>query len=111
MTQDTADSATTFFCDFTPESLPLLLTSREPTFSSPPQTLTALTNSGRRPKSDIWLHFTKATDYKTTKKATCMHCAKTFVASNGSTSSMRIHLHSHHADVFPTPAGAESLDG
>jgi hypothetical protein len=114
MTQNTDTAATAItFRDVTPESYPPSLTSRSPTIVALLQPVTTLANNevtGRRPRSEVWLHFTKATDYQASRKATCMHCAKTFVSSSGSTSTMQLHLKTHHPNMLATSAGAKSLD-
>ena len=66
--------------------------------------------NGRQPRSEVWLHFVKAADYMTSRKATCMHCNKTFMSRRGSTSTMHLHLKKNHASMLSTSAGAESLD-
>jgi hypothetical protein len=109
---DTADIATNAH-DTNSESFSPPSTPRPPNFAVSRQFLTTLANGDvtfRRPRSEVWLHFTKATDYKVSKKATCMHCNKTLVASSGSTSTMHLHLKNHHLNMLATPAGAESLD-
>ena len=63
----------------------------------------------RQNRSPAWLHFRKADDYAATRKATCMHCGKTLVASNGSTSTMLVHLQRKHAEAFASCISANSL--
>jgi hypothetical protein len=62
--------------------------------------------SGQKLRSKVWLHFTKAADYKTSGKATCVHCGKTFTSRRGSTTTMNQHLEKLH---FDTPERAEFL--
>ena len=64
--------------------------------------------NGRQPRSEVWLHFLKADDYLTSKKATCMHCNKTLTSHRGSTSTMHLHLEKNHPSVLST--GAEPPD-
>jgi BED zinc finger len=88
-----------------PSSIPDLLTptmsptSAVDTSSGVDGVITSASASGRRSRSLAWLHFRKARDYRTTKKAACMHCGKTLVASHGSTSTMLLHLQRKHADI------------
>ena len=58
--------------------------------------------------SAVWLHFQKRPDFRVSKRATCMHCGKTLVASHGSTSSMIIHLQRRHPIRFAASTGADS---
>jgi hypothetical protein len=60
--------------------------------------------TSRPGKSPVWLHFRKAEDYEISKKASCMHCDKTLVASRSSTSTMLTHLQKKH----PGPLAASS---
>ena len=43
-----------------------------------------------------WNYFTKDTNYKQNKKATCNICSKTYVCSGGSTSNLTSHLQRVH---------------
>jgi hypothetical protein len=56
--------------------------------------------SGHRYRSPVWDHFVKAPDYKTSEKATCVHCDKMLRASHGSTSTMLHHLQKKHPNSF-----------
>jgi BED zinc finger len=64
--------------------------------------------NSRSTKSIVWFHFRKAQDYKTSKKATCMHCGTTLVASHGSTSTMLNHLRTKHPEYLVGPSGESS---
>src|SRR2546430_12091108 len=46
--------------------------------------------------SFAWNHFTKDTNFKDNKKATCHHCNKTYTCSGGSTSGITKHLKNVH---------------
>lgn len=46
--------------------------------------------------SFIWNHFTKDTNYKDNKKATCNLCNKVYICSGGSTSGVMKHLKNVH---------------
>src|SRR2546430_8833975 len=52
-----------------------------------------------RTVSFIWNHFTKNTDYKNNKKATCNHCKKVYICSASSTSDITKHLKNVHSIV------------
>jgi hypothetical protein len=54
-------------------------------------------------RSEAWNHFEKAPDYDSSRKATCMHCNKTGVASCGSTTALLTHLRKDHPGVFASP--------
>src|SRR3954470_12976351 len=49
--------------------------------------------------SFVWNHFTKDTDYKNNKKATCNHCKKVYICSASSTSGITKHLKNVHSIV------------
>jgi len=49
--------------------------------------------------SFVWNHFTKNTDYKNNKKATCNHCKKVYICSASSTSGITKHLKNVHSIV------------
>jgi hypothetical protein len=66
--------------------------------------------NGRHYKSPVWLHFQKAQDYEVSRKATCMHCSRTLVASRGSTSTMLHHLQRMHPNSIAGSSGANSLN-
>ena len=123
--QCTADSASCSVDDASespspPQSTPspcASATSHSPLPSPPPfspaHLSKVLTNSrahARQPRSIVWSHFVKAPDYTTSKKATCVHCNKTFMSRHGSTSTMHMHLQKNHPSVLVTPDGAESPD-
>lgn len=46
--------------------------------------------------SFVWNHFTKDTDYKNNKKATCNRCKKVYICSASSTSGITKHLKNVH---------------
>jgi hypothetical protein len=109
-TQCTADMATS---DNLPESFPSPLSTPSLRASpAPPVHVLSFpadnSINGRQPRSKVWHHFLKAADYTTSKKATCMHCNKTFMSRHGSTSTMRLHLEKNHPNMLS--AGAESPD-
>ena len=64
----------------------------------------------RQSRSEVWLHFVKAPDYKTSRKAICTHCNTTFKATGGTTTSMIAHLKTKHPDKLTVPDGVKSLD-
>jgi hypothetical protein len=116
MMQDTSDVANSIH-NMTPESSPPLSVSPcNPTLivpTAPAPASAALANGNatdRQPRSQVWLHFTKADDYAASRKATCMHCGKTFKATHGSTTTMHLHLTKKHRDILTTPDGVMSLD-
>ena len=110
--------------DATPESSSPPLSAHSlhpPTPSTPPSTSPAPpapvsappagnSPTGRRPRSFAWLHFVKAPDYATSKKASCKYCNKTLKACRGSTSSIRAHLKRHHPRMVPKNGGPTSSD-
>ena len=49
--------------------------------------------------SFVWNHFTKNTDYKNNKKATCNRCKKVYICSASSISSITKHLKNVHSIV------------
>ena len=49
--------------------------------------------------SFVWNHFTKDTDYKNNKKATCNRCKKVYICSASSTSGITKHLKNVHSIV------------
>jgi hypothetical protein len=57
----------------------------------------------RKSRSEAWNHFEKAPDYDSSRKAICMHCNKTGVASCGSTTALLTHLRKDHPGVFASP--------
>jgi len=61
-------------------------------------------------KSDIWDHFKKAVDYPSSKKATCVHCSKRYVCSDGSTSTLWRHIKKTHPRKLNPPATIGPLD-
>ena len=92
--------------DTTPQDPPPSLPTPSPP-ASPPNAVVASPNgavTGRRHRSPAWDHFVKQNDYETSKKVTCVHCKKPFIASGGSTSTMLQHLHHCHPHVLTGPA-------
>jgi hypothetical protein len=72
--------------------------------------LTNVEVTDRQYRSQVWLHFKKADDYRSSRRATCMRCNKILLASCGSTTTMHSHLRRFHPSVFIGPAGAGSSD-
>ena len=51
--------------------------------------------------SMVWLYFTKDSDFKENKKATCKHCSQIYVCSGSSTSNLKKHLQKHNIQANP----------
>jgi len=69
---------------------------------------TAPTNrrpNARQPKSVVWHHFTKAPDYETSWKTTCMHCTKVLTATCGATTTLKTHLEKRHPEKLAESSG------
>ena len=47
--------------------------------------------------SYVWKYFTKDTNYKINKKASCNYCNKTYICFGGTTSGISKHLQKNHA--------------
>jgi hypothetical protein len=61
-------------------------------------------------KSDIWDHFKKAVDYPSSKQATCVHCGRRYVCSDGNTSTLWRHIKRMHPRKLDPPATVGPLD-
>jgi hypothetical protein len=85
----------------TPLLTPTVSTPTSPTFAAlrPVDDAAAPAAARGRPyRSQAWLHFQKTRDYRTSRKAACMHSSTVLVASHGSTSTMPLHLQKNHPD-------------
>jgi hypothetical protein len=56
-----------------------------------------LENTQSNKGSFVWNHFTKDTNFKVNKKATCTFCNKTYVCTGSSTSNLSKHLKNVHS--------------
>jgi BED zinc finger len=116
-TQSTAATANSF-SNATQESSELPLSAPDPpafhtpahALPPPPPPPPAVSPTGRQLTSVVWKHFIRLPDYNTSRRGTCMHCARVLKACRGSTSSMLVHLKVHHADKLTSPANAEPTD-
>ena len=108
-TQSTADIASGFHDTAPPSAL------STPSPCTPPAyvlTIPASTDpTGRQTRSEAWLHFSKAPDYPTSRKVTCKHCSRTFMATGGATTSLNGHLKKKHPNMLISSAGTDSLNG